>query len=74
MPSRKMMTKAEREEALAALRARLQKVRQSANRALSGLAAGLEAEEIRQVYACHIAWLEDRIGEVEARSAADEPG
>ncbi len=65
------MSKADRETTIEALRSRLDAVRQSASRALAGLAAGFEADEIRQVYANHMAWLEDRICELEALNKPD---
>ena len=51
--------------ALAALRARLEKARQGADRAMAGRSAGPDADAVRQVYASHIAWLQDRICEME---------
>lgn len=57
--------RAGRDGALAALRARLEKARQGADRAMAGHSAGPDADAVRQVYASHIAWLEDRICEME---------
>ena len=65
------MSNSDQDTTIEALRSRLDAVRQSASRALAGLTAGFEAEEIRQVYANHMAWLEDRICELEALKNAD---
>ncbi len=59
------VTKLASEDALAALRARLDKARLGADRAAAGGSSGLDSEALRQVYASHIAWLEDRISEME---------
>lgn len=55
----------ENDEALDALRAKLEKVRQAAERAISSQAPGPDADATRQVYEGHIAWLEDKICEME---------
>lgn len=53
------------DDSLTALRARLERARQGADRAMAGQPPGPDAEAMRQVYANHIAWLEDRICEME---------
>ncbi|MCL4764667.1 MAG: hypothetical protein KJZ80_00355 [Hyphomicrobiaceae bacterium] len=58
-------TRLGRDCALAALRAKLDKARQGEARATAGRAADIDTLEMRQVYASHIAWLEDRICEME---------
>lgn len=55
----------ERDNALEVLRTRLEKARQGASRMMAGQPPGPDADAMRQVYASHIAWLEDRILEME---------
>jgi len=62
----------ESEHELTTLRAMLAKARQGAERVIAGQPPGPDADAMRQVYASHIAWLEDKICEMESLRPKDD--